>query len=310
MGDASATVSRMIWVYRTAAWALLSLAVAFAGPYNDVMSYDFMQRLGYWSSVNALAIIVAAFIRAVILKRFPGETMGLLLGVACAQALVLGPMIWTLNTHVFGFETEGLGWLAELTLIMLLIALCVALVRYEVARARRQAQAQAQAQALAGAQGEAQLALGAEQDVAERPRRPGFLDRADPDLPGEVLVVSAADHYLDVITTEGRGRVLMRFRDAMIELDSVPGYRIHRSHWVAVSELVRVRLDGRRHLADLKSGNSLPISDAYVDELRRAGLMDDDASGRRIGDGPKTNMSASGDTSRSNSGRSQNNPPV
>ncbi len=300
MGDASAKVSRMIWVYRTAAWALLSLAVAFAGPYNDVMSYDFLQRLGYWSSVNALAIIVAAVIRAVILSRFPGETMGLLLGVACAQALVLGPMIWTLNTRVFGFETEGLGWLAELTLIMLLIALCVALVRYEVARARRLAQAEA----------EALLALDAAQDGAEAPLRPSFLDRVDPGLPGDVLVVSADDHYLDVTTTHGRGRVLMRFRDAMTELQALPGFRIHRSHWVAQPELVRVRLDGRRHLADLVSGKVLPVSDAYVDELRRAGLMDDDASGRRIGDGPKTNMSASDDTSRSNSGRSQNNPPV
>lgn len=292
----------MIWVYRTAAWALLSLAVAFAGPYNDVMSYDFSQRLGYWSSVNALAIIVAALIRAIVVSRFPKETMGLLLMVAFAQAMALGPMIWILNSRVFGFDTEGLGWLAELTLIMLLIALCVALVRYEVARARRLAQAEAEAEAL--------LALDAAQDGAEAPLRPSFLDRAEPGLPGDVLVVSADDHYLDVTTTHGRGRVLMRFRDAMIELQALPGFRIHRSHWVAQHELVRVRLDGRRHLADLASGKVLPVSDAYVDELRRAGLMDDDASGRRIGDGPKTNMSASDDTSRSNSGRSQNNPPV
>ena len=288
----------MIWVYRTAAWALLSLAVAFAAPYNDVMGYNFPKRLGYWSSVNALAIIVASGIRAVTLIRFPVETIALLLAIAIFQAIVLGPMIWLINIHVFGFQVDGFRWLAELTLIMLLISLCVALVRYEVARARKLAQAQLAAR-------EAQS-----QAPEETPLRPGFLDRADPPLPGEALVVSASDHYLDVVTTEGRGRVLMRFRDAMTELEAFPGFRIHRSHWVAGSELVRVRLDGRRHVADLRSGRALPVSDAYVEDLRRAGLVDASAMGKRIGDDPRSKTSPCRDTRRSNSGRSQNIPPV
>lgn len=285
------------WVYRGVAWALLSVALAIAAPYSLEMEFGFWQRLGYWTSVNLLAIGLATGIRHGMLRWFPVETLGVLLSIAVVQSLVLGFTVWTVNLHVFGFDLQGKVWLAELTLIMLLICLCVAMIRYEVARVRSFVTQE-------------QGSLPAQQEDRVVPPRPAFLDRGETPLEGEVLVVSAADHYLDVVTTEGQGRVLMRFRDALSELEAFPGFRIHRSHWVATSELVRVRPEGRRHVADLRSGQALPVSDAYVDDLRRAGLLADDAIGKRIGTGPRTSMSASSAIRCASSGRSQNRPPV
>jgi DNA-binding LytR/AlgR family response regulator len=66
----------------------------------------------------------------------------------------------------------------------------------------------------------------------------------------------------------------MRFRDALAQLDDMPGYRIHRSHWVAAPWLKRVRSEGRRYVAELNCGTELPVSRAYLDDLRRDGYLD------------------------------------
>lgn len=285
-----------LWACRVLTWVVLSLALTVAAPFDDVMSYAFGQRLVYWSFVNALVILVAVLVRHVVLARVRDETLVVLTGIALAQALVLGPLLWVLNLYLLGFAVGGILWLAELTLIMGLVAFCVALIRYEVMRARRLAEAQA-------------AAPGAELPM-EGPQRPGFLDRGETSLAGELRVVSADDHFLHVTTTSQSGRVRMRFRDALSELDQIPGYRIHRSHWVAKAELVAVRPDGRRHLAYLRSGGVLPVSDAYLEDLRAAGLVQDRAIGKRTGPLPRTSISAPGAIRSDSSGRSQNSPPV
>ena len=70
---------------------------------------------------------------------------------------------------------------------------------------------------------------------------------SDP-LPGNLRRVSANNHHLHVFTEHvARGGWLMRFPASMVELESLRGYRIHRSHWVAQEALVAIRVDGRRH---------------------------------------------------------------
>lgn len=288
-------IDRASWIYRLSGWVLLSIILAIAAPYGEAMKLDFTGRLGYWATVNAMAIVMAVAVRRAVVKRFARESLSVLISIAILQSLVLGPSIWVVNNYAFGFDVAGPVWLAELVMVVLLVALCVALIRYEVGRVRAFAAAE---------QGSFPLPA-----IDERPR-PAFLDKADPPLPGEVLLVSAADHYLDVVTTQAEGRVLLRFRDALIDLENVPGFRIHRSHWVAASEVTRVQQDGRRHVVVLRSGKTLPVSDAYVDGLRRVGLLEDCATGNRIGRGPSTRVSARGETSRASSGRSQNMPPV
>jgi len=283
------------WVYRCIAWVLISVLLAIIAPYGNQIRYDFLSRLAYWGGVNALAILLAVAVRHVIQRRLRSNSLGVLMATAIVQTAIIGPTIWVVNVHVLGFSTGALDWLAEICLITLIVCICVGLIRYEVQKLRSFAEAESGT-------------LAVMQAVPKY--RPAFLDRIEPRLGGAVLRVSADDHYLHVVTTEGQGRVLMRFRDAMDDLAEVPGFRIHRSHWVAETELVKVRPEGRRFLATLASGETLPVSTAYIDDLRRAGLVEPCAIGKRTGDGPTSRSSASADIKRTSSGRSENRPPV
>jgi hypothetical protein len=64
-----------------------------------------------------------------------------------------------------------------------------------------------------------------------------------------IYAVEAQDHYLRVHTGAGTELVLMRFGDALVELDGL-GFQIHRSWWVSKEAIEDVRW--RRGRGDLR----------------------------------------------------------
>jgi DNA-binding LytR/AlgR family response regulator len=76
-----------------------------------------------------------------------------------------------------------------------------------------------------------------------------------------------------VTTTAGRALVLLRLSDAIAEAEGVPGLQIHRSHWVTLAAVARVRRDGARVLLVLKDGRELPVSRTFMPQARLAGLL-------------------------------------
>lgn len=89
-----------------------------------------------------------------------------------------------------------------------------------------------------------------------------------PDAP--VLRVSAHDHYLDVYTPDGCVFLRGRMADAVRALAGKDGCRVHRSHWVALSQVVRVRRCGRDDRVVLRDGTELPVGRARSATLREA----------------------------------------
>ena len=80
----------------------------------------------------------------------------------------------------------------------------------------------------------------------------------------------AAD--VEVTTSRGRELVLMRLLDAIAEAEGVPGWQIHRSHWVAKAAVVKVhRAEGKVAL-ELSNGLRLPVSRGFLPQIRAAGL--------------------------------------
>ena len=55
-----------------------------------------------------------------------------------------------------------------------------------------------------------------------------FLDRLPPELGRDLVCLRMADHYVEVFTTSGSTLILMRFADAVAELESAGGLRVHR----------------------------------------------------------------------------------
>jgi DNA-binding LytR/AlgR family response regulator len=98
---------------------------------------------------------------------------------------------------------------------------------------------------------------------------PPILDRLAEDQRGEVWAMSGSDHYVEILTSLGKSSVLLRFSDALREVEPIPGQRIHRSHWVSDDAVVTLRHEGKRLFVQLKTGDELPVSRTYVDDARR-----------------------------------------
>jgi len=106
----------------------------------------------------------------------------------------------------------------------------------------------------------------------EVPSNP-FLDRLPPALGSELLALEMEDHYVRAHTAMGDDLVLMRLRDAMVELDGIEGLQTHRSWWVARSAVEYVRREGRNVKLVLAGGLEAPVSRANVAALKEAGWI-------------------------------------
>jgi hypothetical protein len=223
------------------------------------------------------------------------------LWVVAAMSIVFGTALWLANRRFLGegFEASGVSW-GDLVAVVFLIALGVVGVRGYVravwagtlaaeshvdlvhdeagalnlpfaSQGRGTARSIVVEPSLAQAGPETELP----EICPDGTPCPAFLRRLDPALGHEVVSVSADDHYLLVQTECGEGRVLMRFRDALDELAELEGLQIHRSHWVAEGAVARVIQRGRRHMAVLQCGAELPVSQSYLPDLRRTGVVID-----------------------------------
>lgn len=102
---------------------------------------------------------------------------------------------------------------------------------------------------------------------------PSILKRLPPNLGREVVRVSSQDHYVEVHTKLGKELILMRFADALEELEGIRGVRVHRSHWVGRGAVAKSRRDGSRVFLVLHDGTEVPVSRSYRADVKAAGLL-------------------------------------
>jgi hypothetical protein len=101
--------------------------------------------------------------------------------------------------------------------------------------------------------------------------RPRFLDRLPPELGTELVALEMEDHYVRAHTMLGSDLVLLRLRDAIVELDGIEGEQVHRSWWVARGAVEDVEREGRNVRLVLARGIAAPVSRANVQRLKDAG---------------------------------------
>ena len=100
-----------------------------------------------------------------------------------------------------------------------------------------------------------------------------FLDRLPEKLGRDLVYLKTADHYVEAFTTAGSTLVLMRFADAVAELDGAGGLRVHRSYWVAHRHVVGADRSHGRTTLRLTGGHDVPVSRTYMAAVRAAGLV-------------------------------------
>jgi hypothetical protein len=110
-----------------------------------------------------------------------------------------------------------------------------------------------------------------QEPAAASAQRPRFLDRLPPTIGPRLLCLSMEDHYVRAHGPDGSALILMRLRDAVAELDGLPGLQVHRSWWVAADAVERVERDGARLRLRLASGLLVPVARSQEGAVRAQG---------------------------------------
>jgi DNA-binding LytR/AlgR family response regulator len=105
--------------------------------------------------------------------------------------------------------------------------------------------------------------------------------RLPENLKGEILAISALDHYLQVLTEKGSATVHGRFADAVSEMPVGSGWQVHRSHWVHRSAIRRLLVEQQRYSIERVDGTVVPVSSRYVEVLKMAGFKPHTAAVRK-----------------------------
>jgi len=227
-------------------WLISSLLISLSGPFATFGTTSPTLSMVYWSGLIGTAIVVATAVCEIV-KNITKEsrTHGRDLRVSLTFALIYGPMFW-LFVHKMTAEHDPIHFPLWQT------TLYIAVLCYGILYIRR----------IVGV---------GDEPVVIHPRlaqRLGGLKNA------KIARISGRDHYVDIHLTSGDVRpVLMRFSDAIDELQGVEGVRVHRSHWVAKRAVVGVaREKGRLFLVTSDSAR-VPVSRGFRGHAQQAGLI-------------------------------------
>lgn len=86
---------------------------------------------------------------------------------------------------------------------------------------------------------------------------------------GPILALQSEDHYVRVHGADHSALLLMRLRDAILEMDGVPGVQTHRSWWVARDAIAEAVTTGPKPEVRLNNGLSVPIARGAAERLRQ-----------------------------------------
>jgi len=100
----------------------------------------------------------------------------------------------------------------------------------------------------------------------------GLMEKLPATVRGDVIALSAEDHYVRVVTNRGSALI---YGKVTVLASSMPpdwGVRVHRSHWVSRSAARRLHQRDAKYRVMLEGGTEIPVSERYVEVLRTMGL--------------------------------------
>ena len=110
---------------------------------------------------------------------------------------------------------------------------------------------------------------------------PRLVSRLPANLRGaEIQALEAEEHYTKIHTSKGNTLLLMRFSDAIAEMNPQPGLQVHRSFWVSQAAVERVARVDQRWVIRLHGGLNIPVSRSYRVIVQSSGLL----GGNTMGD--------------------------
>lgn len=230
--------------------AAAGIIAGIAGPFGTAEHLRLLPRILYWlvlcfGTYLTGAALIGPIIQA--LTRRGLAIWGAALLAAAVAGLVVAAEVAALNWAVFALPPIGARYLGELALNGIVISAIITI---------------------------ASLVLDHPAEAADDSPAPvPLLDRLPLDKRGPLISLSVQDHYVEVTTGLGRELLLMRLSDAIRETAPVAGLQVHRSHWVALSQVTAARRDGARAVLTMSDGRDIPVSRSNIAAVREAGLL-------------------------------------
>ena len=100
-----------------------------------------------------------------------------------------------------------------------------------------------------------------------------FINRLPTHLGNQLVCFVMEDHYIQVHTELGSYMLLMRMKDALIELEDYNGMQVHRSYWVCIDAVDKVKKEPRKTILIMSNGLKIPVSRKYLTKVKEAGLQ-------------------------------------
>jgi len=257
-------------------WGVMSIFGIVAGPFGTLQSISLGMRCLYWPVIIGLGVLVGAVLRVLVddymgLRRYTAEAPLL----ALFSALLLTPPFWWL-TDLVASDRAAAPEVSEMALYVFVASMAVSTLRHafnpnsDLLRMWTEEEGGAALPDL-----EAEAAAPPTTDEGG-PRLAARLPEVDG---GPILRLQVRDHYVEVITPTGRRSLLMRFADAVAEMEGVEGLQVHRSHWVAraaIRALVRRR---GKVLLVMCDGSEVPVSRTYLPQVEALELPPPEKTG-------------------------------
>ncbi|MEM7544750.1 MAG: LytTR family DNA-binding domain-containing protein [Pseudomonadota bacterium] len=239
---------RFLAPHMLAIWVAAAGGATLAGPFG---TYDLpiLARSIYWLCAVGLAMVLSGLIISAAydmprLERLPAMARGIV------GALVFSALYSILLVGFGGAFFSGDGFPSFPLMFAYVTPICISItVAIHLFHANQPAQ------------------------VVAATGPPPFLKRLKPALGTKLIRLSMQDHYVEAVTDQGSQLVLMRFADALAEVDGIPGWRIHRSHWVAEAGLSGLKREAGKTIIITADAAELPVSRTYLPRLRDAGVI-------------------------------------
>ena len=250
------------FAHQGAALVCLVGLFAFIGPFGTYDSIGLAGRFGYWAlALGANWLVCGSVVMLTLRLTDAWPRPKGVLAVAGAALVAAIPGTGVVHTAEILFRPEYDGDNALPTIYLGVAVLMVAISLLVVSIVLRNRPEPAGEESTPDAMS------------ATRPRASRFLDRLPPRLGRDLVYLRMADHYVEAFTTVGSTLVLMRFGDAIAELEGADGLRVHRSYWVARAHVTGATRQNGRTILNLTGGHEAPVSRGYLAVVRAAGLM-------------------------------------
>ncbi len=235
---------------------VLSIAVfSWLAPFGTATRLEPGILVAYWAAAIAGNWLIAMTTVPFAIRLFQKAGRPALAGIAAGSAIAALPgtgLVWMLEWGLAGTSASAamLAWLYACVVVVYLV---LAFLSWQLV--------------------ELPLQVPEESVTPPPPRRAPFLSRLPTRLGEDLLHLHMQDHYVEAATPGGSELVLLRFRDALREVEGLDGMQVHRSHWVARGAVNRVvRREGRIFL-ELSNGARVPVSRSFQPALRKNGWL-------------------------------------